>query len=100
LNVLGFSQLDYRERTDAPVMANLGRFNQMLTDYETAYRIGGRTMKWENDLKNLCWFFNGTFCQGEQRAGWEDKLQICRQCEVSEAAMPAVANANTTPPPA
>ena len=58
LKVLGFSQLDYRERTDAPVMANLGRFNQLLTDYETAYRIGGRTMKWENDLKNLCWFMN------------------------------------------
>ena len=30
----------------------------MLTDYETAYRIGGRTMRWKTDLKNLFWFMN------------------------------------------
>jgi DNA helicase-2/ATP-dependent DNA helicase PcrA len=58
LNALGFSGLDYRDPNDATVMANLGRFNQLLTDYETAYRIGGRTMKWQSDLKNLCWFMN------------------------------------------
>jgi DNA helicase-2/ATP-dependent DNA helicase PcrA len=58
LKALGFHQLDYRDKADAPIMANLGRFNRLLTDYETAYRIGGRTMKWESDLKNLCWFMN------------------------------------------
>jgi DNA helicase-2/ATP-dependent DNA helicase PcrA len=58
LQALGFSQFDYRDPNDAAVMANLGRFNQLLTDYETAYRIGGRTMKWGSDLKNLCWFMN------------------------------------------
>ena len=58
LNALGFSQLDYTDPFNAAVMANLGRFNQMLTDYETAYRIGGRTMRWKSDLRNLCWFMN------------------------------------------
>jgi DNA helicase-2/ATP-dependent DNA helicase PcrA len=39
-------------------MANLGRFNNLLTDYETANRVGGRTPHWKEDLKGLCWFMN------------------------------------------
>jgi DNA helicase-2/ATP-dependent DNA helicase PcrA len=43
LGALGFERLDYRSVNDAAVMANLGRFNNLLTDYETANRIGGKT---------------------------------------------------------
>jgi len=39
-------------------MANLGRVNNLLTDYETANRVGGRTPHWKEDLKGLCWFMN------------------------------------------
>jgi DNA helicase-2/ATP-dependent DNA helicase PcrA len=58
LNALGFRKLSYRILNDAAVMANLGRFNNLLTDYESANRIGGRTAHWENDLKGLCYFMN------------------------------------------
>ena len=56
LTALGYQNLDYADRNDAAVMANLGRFNNLLTDYEFANRIGGRTPKWETDLYGLCWF--------------------------------------------
>lgn len=39
-------------------MANLGRFNNLLTDFESANRIGGRSPEWERDLKSLCWFMS------------------------------------------
>jgi DNA helicase-2/ATP-dependent DNA helicase PcrA len=58
LTALGFSNLDYKDRNDAAIMANLGRFNNLLTDFESANRIGGRSPEWERDLKGLCWFMN------------------------------------------
>lgn len=58
LNSLGFMNLDPDNPNDAAVMANLGRFSTLLTDYETANRIGGRTPHWNKDLKGLCWFMN------------------------------------------
>lgn len=58
LLALGFEGLDYSDVNDAPIMANLGRFNVLLTDYETANRIGGRTIRWKRELKGLCWFMN------------------------------------------
>lgn len=58
LNSLGFLNLEPDDPNDATVMANLGRFNTLLTDYETANRIGGRTPHWSKDLKGLCWFMN------------------------------------------
>jgi DNA helicase-2/ATP-dependent DNA helicase PcrA len=58
LNALGFKKLGFKNKNDAAVMANLGRFNNLLTDYETANRIGGRTPDWTRELYNLCWFMN------------------------------------------
>ncbi len=58
LNVLGFQGLDYSDRNDAAIMANLGRFSNLLTDFETANRIGGRKQQWKRDLKSLCWFMS------------------------------------------
>lgn len=58
LRTLGFERLDNNVPNDAAIMANLGRFNNLLTDYETANRIGGRTPHWNRDLKGLCWFMN------------------------------------------
>jgi len=58
LVVLGFKELDHEDPNDAALMANLGRFHNLLTDYETANRIGGRTPHWKEDLRNLCWFIN------------------------------------------
>jgi DNA helicase II / ATP-dependent DNA helicase PcrA len=59
LNILGFHSLDYTSPGDSAVMANLGRFNNLLTDYETANRIGGRRPKWKTGLNGLFWFMQG-----------------------------------------
>lgn len=58
LTILGYLQLDPENPEHAVVMANLGRFGSMLTDFETANRLGGRHLHWEADLKSLCWFMN------------------------------------------
>jgi transcriptional regulator with XRE-family HTH domain len=37
---------------------------------------------WEFNAGNLCWFINGTFCNGKSRDNWKKKMEVCRQCEV------------------
>jgi len=37
---------------------------------------------------NLCWFTNGTICQGQKQASWEKKMKICRQCKVFRTMLP------------
>ncbi len=43
---------------------------------------------WEFQVGHLCWFINGTICQGEVQKGWRQKMKICRQCEVFQALLP------------
>ncbi len=59
LILLGFHDLNPDDARHAVIMANLGRFNTLLTDYETAIMLGGRRDRnWEGDLKGLCWYLN------------------------------------------
>src|SRR4030042_5447180 len=37
---------------------------------------------WEFQAGHLCWFINGTNCQGEVQESWQKKIKICHQCEV------------------
>ncbi|MFC1829539.1 helix-turn-helix domain-containing protein [Thermodesulfobacteriota bacterium] len=37
---------------------------------------------WEFKAGKLCWFINGTICDGEAHPTWKDKMKICRSCEV------------------
>ena len=37
---------------------------------------------WEFKVGGLCWFINGTICQGKAQESWPQKMQICRKCEV------------------
>jgi transcriptional regulator with XRE-family HTH domain len=37
---------------------------------------------WEFRAGNFCWFINGTLCHGELQQSWDDKIRLCRQCEV------------------
>jgi len=37
---------------------------------------------WEFQVGNLCWFINGTICQGRAQGSWQEKMKICRQCKV------------------
>ncbi len=37
---------------------------------------------WQFDAGHLCWFINGTICEGVPQASWQKKMKICRDCEV------------------
>ena len=43
---------------------------------------------WEFRSGHLCWFINGTICQGEVQEGWQEKMEICRQCKVLGSMLP------------
>jgi DNA helicase-2/ATP-dependent DNA helicase PcrA len=72
LNALGFKQLDYRNKSHAAIMANLGRFNVLLTDYEGANRLGGNDVKWEPYLHYLCTFMNSYAVQAYEEQPSDD----------------------------
>ena len=44
---------------------------------------------WEFDLGHLCWFINGTICQGEPQESWGEKMKVCRRCEVFSSTLSA-----------
>ena len=37
---------------------------------------------WEFRSGRLCWFINGTICEGSVQMDWKEKMKICRSCEV------------------
>jgi len=37
---------------------------------------------WEFKSGNLCWFINGTICNGGVHKNWKEKMNVCRSCEV------------------
>ena len=37
---------------------------------------------WEFKTGTLCWLINGTICEGEVQTNWQEKMKICRSCEV------------------
>jgi hypothetical protein len=37
---------------------------------------------WEFGMGDLCWFINGTICEGVARDNWEEKILLCRSCRV------------------
>jgi len=39
---------------------------------------------WEFGAGELCWFINGTICDGTAQKDWKEKMKICRTCEVFE----------------
>ncbi len=45
LVILGYHKLDPGDERHAVIMANLGRFNELLTDNETAIMLGGKSVE-------------------------------------------------------
>jgi hypothetical protein len=43
---------------------------------------------WEFKAGHLCWFINGTICQGKVQEDWKRKMKMCRQCEVFRFVLP------------
>jgi DNA-binding XRE family transcriptional regulator len=37
---------------------------------------------WEFKSGHLCWFINGTICQGKPQANWRQKMASCKKCRV------------------
>jgi len=37
---------------------------------------------WEYSAGDLCWFINGTICEGDVHKDWKSKMRICRECTV------------------
>ena len=41
-----------------------------------------RCPAWEFRTGDMCWFINGTICDGGVQNNWKDKMKICRTCAV------------------
>jgi predicted transcriptional regulator len=41
-----------------------------------------RCPAWEFDAGQLCWFINGTICDSTTKTSWEEKITVCKGCEV------------------
>ncbi|MGQ9696261.1 MAG: helix-turn-helix domain-containing protein [Thermodesulfobacteriota bacterium] len=37
---------------------------------------------WEFQCGHLCWFINGTICQGKPMPTWAKKIRVCQKCSV------------------
>lgn len=42
---------------------------------------------WEFKMGHLCWFVNGTICQGKPQTSWKQKIDLCRKCTVFTSLM-------------
>jgi hypothetical protein len=40
---------------------------------------------WEFQAGHLCWFVNGTICEGIIQKDWNEKMKMCRDCEVLQS---------------
>lgn len=56
LKALGYHKLDPDAPAHTVVMANIGRFNTLLTDYENAIMLGGARPSWEKRFSGLVWY--------------------------------------------
>lgn len=42
---------------------------------------------WEFSSGDLCWFINGTICDGTVHGSWKEKMALCQTCRVFKATM-------------
>jgi DNA-binding XRE family transcriptional regulator len=40
---------------------------------------------WEFSTGDLCWFINGTICDGSVHDSWKEKMKLCHGCDVFKA---------------
>ena len=43
---------------------------------------------WGFNCGQLCWFINGTICNGETQDNWQKKMKMCEQCEAFQNILP------------
>lgn len=47
---------------------------------------------WEFKAGKLCWFINGTICEGTAQKTWKEKMKICRSCDVFISLLETIEN--------
>ena len=72
LVILGFLNLNPENKLDAAVMANLGRFNNLLVDFQSSVLLGGNKFSWKRDLRGLVWFMNSYAYEAYEEQPAED----------------------------
>ncbi len=45
---------------------------------------------WEFQAGHLCWFINGTICNGVDQQSWKEKMAFCRKCDVFKSHFPTL----------
>lgn len=65
------------------------RKNSLQNDYSSCWEIKkcpeeqrAQCPAWEFQTGDLCWFINGTICEGYVHNTWKDKMENCRFCKV------------------
>ena len=56
--ILGYKNLDQNNDLDAALMANLGRFSNIIGDFQSTFRLGGYRRNTQGELFELCKFIN------------------------------------------
>jgi len=72
LIILGTLQWPLGDPQVDVMMANLGRFNTLLTDFESSLRRQGAKPNWQRDLRNLTWFMNAYASEAYEEQQSED----------------------------
>ena len=39
------------------------------------------------NVKHFCWYINGTYCHGEFKKDWGEKIEICKKCKIYQSMM-------------
>ena len=47
---------------------------------------------WEFNAGKLCWFINGTICEGAAQKTWKEKMKICKACDVFLSLLETIEN--------
>lgn len=47
---------------------------------------------WEFEAGELCWFINGTICDGTVHRNWKEKMTLCKKCGVYTSLMRSIQN--------
>lgn len=87
LRDLGVVGWDPEDPESAVRLANLGRFGNLLDDFEAARRRGGRVLELSRDLHNLAWFIRTQGISGydEQQADDLDNVEAVQVMTVHQA---------------
>ena len=48
---------------------------------------------WEFSSGDLCWFINGTICDGVVHDSWSEKMELCHTCDVFKAILDKIDHA-------